>query len=77
MSNKPTTKKQKDVLPSFHKALFKHNYKSASDHYRKYLDKILDALEVKFFMVTRNSTKGNNTFKFSSLLSLDENPMPA
>ena len=42
MSNNPTTKKQKNILPSFHKALFKHNYKSASDHYGKYLDKILD-----------------------------------
>ena len=29
-------------MPSFHKALFNNNYKSASDHYGKYLDKILE-----------------------------------
>ena len=42
MSNNLTTKKQKEVLPSFHKALFKHNHKSARAHYGNYMDKILE-----------------------------------
>jgi len=42
MSNNPTTKKQKDVIPLFHKALFKHNQKSARAHYGNYMDKILE-----------------------------------
>jgi len=41
MSNNTTTKKKKDVLPSFHKALVKHNHKSARAHYGNYMDKIL------------------------------------
>ena len=42
MSNNPTTKKQNNVHPSFHKELFELNLRSASDHYGKYLDKILE-----------------------------------
>ena len=42
MSNNPTTKKQTNMLPSFQKELFKLNHRSASDHYGKYLDKILE-----------------------------------
>ena len=42
MSNNPTTKKQNNIHPSFHKELFKRNHQSASDHYGKYLDKILE-----------------------------------
>ena len=42
MSNNPTTKKQNNIHPSFHKELFKLNHRSTSDHYGKYLDKILD-----------------------------------
>ena len=42
MSNNPTTKKQNNIHPSFHKELFNRNIRSASDHYGKYLDKILE-----------------------------------
>ena len=42
MSNNPTTKKQNNIHPSFHKELFKLNIRSASDHYGRYLDKILE-----------------------------------
>ena len=42
MSNNLTTKKQNNIHPSFHKELFKLNHRSASDHYGKYLNKILD-----------------------------------
>ena len=42
MTNNPTTKKQKNILPSFRKELFKLNLKSARDHYGRYLDKILE-----------------------------------
>ena len=42
MSNNPTTKKQNNVHPSFNKELFELNLRSASDHYGKYLDKILE-----------------------------------
>ena len=42
MSNNPTTKKQNNIHPSFHEELFKLNLRSASDHYGKYLDKILE-----------------------------------
>ena len=42
MSNNPTTKKQNNIHPSFHKELFKRNLRSASDYYGKYLDKILE-----------------------------------
>ena len=42
MSNNPTTKKQNNIDPSFHKELFKRNYNPASNHYGKYLDKILE-----------------------------------
>ena len=42
MSNNPTTKKQNNIHPSFHKKLFELNLRSASDHYGKYLDKILE-----------------------------------
>ena len=31
-------------MPSFHKALFNNNYKSVSDNYGKYLDKILEVI---------------------------------
>ena len=47
MSNNPTTKKQKNILPSFRKELFKHNLKSARDHYGNYMDKILEVTEGK------------------------------
>ena len=45
MTNNPTTKKQKNILPSFRKELFKHNLKSARDHYGNYMDKILEVTE--------------------------------
>ena len=38
----PTTKKQDNIHPSFHKELFNNKHKLASDHYGKYLDKILE-----------------------------------
>jgi hypothetical protein len=47
MTNNPTTKKQKNILPSFRKELFKHNLKSARDHYGNYMDKILEVTEGK------------------------------
>ena len=47
MSNNPTTKKQKNILPSFRKELFKLNLKSARDHYGNYMDKILEVTEGK------------------------------
>ena len=39
---KHKTKPQKPFLTPIDKALFKNKNKSASDHYGKYLDKILD-----------------------------------
>jgi hypothetical protein len=45
MTNNPTTKKQKNILPSFRKELFKLNLKSARDHYGNYMDKILEVTE--------------------------------
>ena len=42
MSNNPTTKKQNNIHPSSHEELFQVNLSSASDHYGKYLDKILE-----------------------------------
>ena len=45
MTNNPTTKKQKNILPSFSKELFKLNLKSARDHYGNYMDKILEVTE--------------------------------
>ena len=47
MSNNPTTKIQKNILPSFRKELFKLNLKSARDHYGNYMDKILEVTEGK------------------------------
>ena len=47
MTNNPTTKKQKNILPSFRKELFKLNLKSARDHYGNYMDKILEVTEGK------------------------------
>ena len=42
MSNKTTLHKQKAFLSPIDKELFKLNHRSASDHYGKYLDKILE-----------------------------------
>ena len=47
MSNNPAAKKQKNIVPSLHKELFKLNLKSARDHYGDYLDKILEVTEGK------------------------------
>ena len=68
MSNNPTTKKQKNILPSFRKELFKHNLKSARDHYGNYMDKILEVTEVKFFTIMMNSIKRNNSIIKSNFL---------
>ena len=47
MSNNSTTKKQTNILPSFHKELFKLNHKLARAHYGNYMDKILEVTEGK------------------------------
>ena len=42
MGNQTTIHKQKAFLSSIDKELFNKNRRSASDHYGKYLDKILE-----------------------------------
>ena len=42
MGNPTTVHKQKAFLSPIDKELFKNKHKSASDHYGKYLDKILE-----------------------------------
>ena len=41
MGNPTTVHKQKEFLSPIDKELFNNKHKSASDHYGKYLDKIL------------------------------------
>ena len=58
MSNNLTTKKQNNIHPSFHKELFKRNHKSASSHYGKYLDKILEVTGGKVIYDYEEFNKG-------------------
>ena len=58
MSNNPTTKKQKNILPSFRKELFKLNLKSARDHYGNYMDKILEVTGGKVIYGYEEFNKG-------------------